>query len=79
MSFLARLGITAGVMVGATVVAAVVLAVLDLYLSGHGLAEIRRETIRGSGVALSVADVALLVVVALAGALTWWLLPRPRR
>ena len=78
MSVLARLGITAGVVVGTAVVAAIAIAILDLYLSGHGLAEIRRQTISGSGVELSIADIALLAIVAFAGALTWWVLPRKK-
>ena len=78
MGALARLGVTAGVIIGTAVFVAIVAAVVDLYLTGHGLASISREVISEPswGVHLSVADIALLAFSALAGALTWWLLPR---
>ena len=75
MNLLARLGITAGAVIGAAVFVAIVAALLDLYLTGHGLGSIGREVISEPswGVHLSVADIALLAVAALAGALTWWM------
>lgn len=78
MRVLARLGIAAGVALGAAFVLAVVLGVLDLYLTGHSLGSITRESISHPswGVHMSVADAIVLAVAALAGGVTWWLLPR---
>jgi hypothetical protein len=77
----ARLGIAAGVAVAVAFVLAVVLGVLDLYLTGHSLGSITHESISHPswGVHMSIADVILLVVAALAGAATWWMLPRRRQ
>jgi hypothetical protein len=78
MNVIARLGITAAAMLVAAVVVAIAAAVVDLYLSGHGLGSISDEIISQPswGVHLSMADLVLLVLAAAAGALTWWLLPR---
>ena len=74
MSLLARLGISAAAVLVAAVTAAVVIAIVELYLTGHGLGSITNEMISEPwGVHMSVADIILLVVAALAGALTWWL------
>ena len=73
-----RLALSAAVGVGAGVAAAVVLAVLELYITGHGYGSITREIIswEPGGVHLSVADLALLLVVLLAAGLTWFSLQR---
>ena len=80
MSVLARLGITAGAVLVTAVIVAIAAAVADLYLSGHGMGSIGREVISEPawGVHLSVGDIALLALAALAGAITWWLLPVKR-
>ena len=63
----------------AAIIAAVALAVLDLYLSGHGYAEIRKESISwpAAGVHLSIADILLLALV-FGAAVLGWILSRPR-
>jgi hypothetical protein len=78
MKLLSRLGISAAAGIGVGVIAVIALAVMDLYLSGHGHGSITREIItwEPGGVHLSVADLALLLVVLLAAGLTWFSLQR---
>jgi hypothetical protein len=73
MKILSRLGISAAVGVGAGVVAAIAAAVIELYLSGHGHGSITREIIswEPGGVHLSLADLAVLLIVVISAALTW--------
>jgi hypothetical protein len=58
---------------GAAIVAAILLAVVDLYLSGHGLRTLGGPWLDWSaaGVHLSRADVLLLVAAGLAAAVAW--------
>jgi hypothetical protein len=74
MRILSRLGISAAV--GAGVVAAIAAAVIELYLSGHGDGSITREIIswEPGGVHLSLADLAVLLIVVISAASTWVLL-----
>jgi hypothetical protein len=76
MRILSRLGISAAVGVGAGVVAAIAAAVIELYLSGHGQGSITREIIswEPGGVHLSLADLAVLLMVVISAASTWGLL-----
>ena len=55
------------------VLAAIALAILDLYLAGHGYAEIRKQSISApaAGVHPSIADVAMLLLALAAGGLAW--------
>jgi hypothetical protein len=73
-----RFALSAAIGVGAGLAAAVVLAVLEIYITGHGYGSITREIIswEPAGVHLSVADLALLLVVVLAAGLTWFSLQR---
>ena len=57
-----RFALSAAIGVGAGVAAAIVLAVLELYVTGHGYGSITREI--------------LLLVVVLAAGLTWFSLQR---
>lgn len=61
--------------IGIGTAAAIVIAVADLYLTGHGYGSITREWItwEPAGVHLSPGDVILLVAATLAGGLTWHL------
>ena len=61
------------------VLGAIALAVLDLYLAGHGYAEIRKESVSwpAAGVHLSIADI-ILLVLAFAAAGAGWFVSRPR-
>ncbi len=53
-------------------VAAMAIAILDIYLSGHGHAEIRKEAIAWpAGMHLSIADVLLLALTLAAGGVGW--------
>jgi hypothetical protein len=76
MRILSRLGISAAMGVGAGVVAAIAAAVIELYLSGHGHGSITREIIswEPGGVHLSLADLAVLLIVVISAASTWGLL-----
>ena len=55
------------------VLSAVVIAIVDLYLSGHGYGGLTREYFTWSpgGVHLSIGDMIMLGTVLLAGTLTW--------
>jgi hypothetical protein len=62
MSMLARLRIATAAGMAAAVAAALLVTVLDLYLSGHGHGSVTREVITWAraGVHLSIADVGML-------------------
>ena len=76
MGALPRLGISFAAVIVTAVFVAIVLAIVDLYLTGHGLGSITREVVSApEGVHLSIGDIILLAVAALAGAMTWALLP----
>ena len=68
-----RLAFSAAIGVGAGVAAAIVLAVLELYITGHGYGSITREIIswEPGGVHLSLADLAMLLIILTAAAVTW--------
>jgi hypothetical protein len=55
------------------VVVAIALAVVDLYLTGHGLEPLSAPLLEWSaaGIHLSLADLIFLVAAALAAAITW--------
>jgi hypothetical protein len=72
---LGRIGISAAAGIGAGIVAAIIVTVIDLYITGHGYGSITREIITWTpaGVHLSIGDLVMLVtVVAVAGS-TWHL------
>ncbi|HJT61715.1 MAG TPA: hypothetical protein VJ797_08540 [Burkholderiales bacterium] len=62
----------------AAVAAALLLTVLDLYLTGHGYASVTREVIawEHAGVHLSIADLGMLMTGIMVAALTWHLAGR---
>jgi hypothetical protein len=62
--------------IGAAVVAAFVVTLIDLYLTGHGHASITREVITWAqaGIHLSIGDVAMLTMLIVVAALTWHLM-----
>lgn len=68
MRLLVRLGISTAAGIGAAVVAAIVIAVIDLYVTGHGFGSIRREVITWvpGGVHLSVGDVCMFLAAIVA-------------
>ena len=55
------------------IVATIAVAIIDLYLTGHGLGSITRETITWDpgGVHMSAGDLILVAVVFLVGGFTW--------
>jgi hypothetical protein len=77
---LVRLGISAGAGVAAAIAAALLLTVLDLYLTGHGHPSVTREVITWAhaGVHLSIADLGMLVTGIAVAALTWYLARQTR-
>jgi hypothetical protein len=81
MSILARLGIATAAGMAAAVAAALLVTVLDLYLTGHGHASVTREVITWApaGVHLSIADVAMLMTGIAVAVLTWALVGHGRR
>src|SRR5205807_9146150 len=65
-----RLGISAAAGIGAAVVAALIVTVIDLYVTGHGYGSIKREviTLAQAGVHLGMLITAIAVAVS-----TWYL------
>ena len=65
-----RLGISAAAGIGAAVVAALIVTVIDLYVTGHGYGSITREviTLAQAGVHLGMLITAIAVAVS-----TWYL------
>lgn len=72
---LVRLGISAAAGIGAAVVAALIVTVIDLYVTGHGYGSITHEviTLADAGVHLSAGDVAMLITAVVAAISTWYL------
>ena len=60
---------------GAGVVAAIIVTVIDLYITGHDYGSITREIITWApaGVHLSIGDLAMLVTVVVVAGSTWHL------
>jgi hypothetical protein len=81
VNVLVRLGLSAAIALGTTIAGAVIIAIVDLYLTGHGYRSITREIAGDSvlGVHVSLGDIVLLVAAAAAGGLAWLLLPRLAR
>jgi hypothetical protein len=78
MSLLVRLGVSAAAGIGTAVVAALVVTVIDLYVTGHGYGSITREVITWGpgGVHLSIGDVCMLVAVIVVSSSTWYFIGR---
>jgi hypothetical protein len=70
-----RLGISAASGVGAAVVVALIVTVIDLYMTGHGYGSITREviTLAQAGVHLSIGDLGMLVAAIAVAVSTWYL------
>ena len=73
-----RLTLSIGSAIGVGVISAVIVAVVDLYLVGHGYGSLLQEFITwASGdVHLSPGDLVVLIASVLSGYLTWHLLNR---
>jgi hypothetical protein len=71
-----RLAVIAGAGVGAGVAAALLVAAIDLYITGHGYGSITREVItwEPAGVHLSIGDLAMLVTMVVTAGLTGYLM-----
>lgn len=78
MSMLVRLGISTAAGIAAAVAAALLVTLLDLYLTGHGHGSVTREVITwtNAGVHLSIADAGMLVTGIAVAVLTWYLAGR---
>lgn len=72
---LVRLGISTAAGIGAGVVAALIVTVIDLYFTGHGYGSITREVITWAqaGVHLSIGDLSMLITVIVVAVSTWYL------
>ena len=68
-----RLLLSFGAGVVSAVVVAIAIAVVDLYLTGHGMVPLNAPLLDWSsaGIHLSLADIIFLVAAALAAAVTW--------
>jgi hypothetical protein len=77
-NLIARLCISAAAGIGAAIVTTLVIAVMDLYVTGHGYGSIRSEvfTWNSAGVHLSVGDVGMLLAIIAATVSTWFRLGR---
>jgi len=73
IKLLIRLGTSFGAGVGAAILSALVIAVVDLYLTGHGYPSIRREIVswEPADVHLSAGDIAALTATVITAILTW--------
>ncbi len=73
MSVLSRLAISAGAGIGAGIVAAILVTLIDLYVTGHGYGSITREVITWTpvGVHMSFGDLAMLLTTIAVGGSTW--------
>jgi len=72
-SWVSRLLLSFGAGVGSAVLVAVAVAIVDIYLTGHGMTPLNRPLLDWStgGVHLSVGDVLFLGAAVLAAAVTW--------
>ncbi len=68
-----RLLLSFGAGVGSALVVAIAITVVDLYLTGHGMAPLNEPLVNWSagGIHLSLADIIFLGAAALAAAITW--------
>lgn len=75
LPLLVRLGISAAAGFGALVLAAFIVTVIDLYLTGHGYASITREIVTwdAAGVHMSIGDIGMLAAMILAAVSIWYL------
>jgi hypothetical protein len=73
-----RIVVTLSVGAVTAVLFAVIIAIIDIYLSGHGYDGLTREylTWSAAGIHLSIGDIVLLGFVLLAAALSWRLYGR---
>ena len=73
MTIFRRLALAFAATAVVAIIAAIAIAILDLYLTGHGYADIRKETVSwpAAGIHLSTADIVLLLLALAAGALAW--------
>ena len=72
-SWYIRLLLSFGAGLASAALVAIVVAVLDVYLTGNGMAPLNRPLLDwpGAGVRLGLGDVLLLAAVVLAAAITW--------
>ena len=68
-----RLLLSFGAGIGSALVVAIAITVVDLYLTGHGMASLNAPLVDwpAGGIHLSLADVIFLGAAALAAAITW--------
>jgi hypothetical protein len=80
MSPLVRLAISAVAGIGVAIVVALIVTVIDLYVTGHGYGSIMREvfTWEPAGMHLSIGDVGMLAAVVVVAVSTWYLVGRRR-
>jgi hypothetical protein len=73
---LIRLAISAAAGLGAAVAAALIVTVVDLYVTGHGYGSITREviTLAQAGVHLSVGDLAMLITAVVVAVSVWYVM-----
>lgn len=72
---LVRLCLSVAAGIGAAVVAAIIVTVIDLYVTGHGYGSITREVITPdqAGVHLSLGDLSMLAAAMAVAVSTWYL------
>lgn len=73
MKLLVRLGASMAAGFGAVILSALVVALIDIYLTGHSHPSIRREIVswEPAGVHLSAGDIGGLVAAIIAATITW--------
>jgi hypothetical protein len=72
-SWWVRLLLSFGAGIASALVVAIAISVVDLYLTGHGMAPLNEPVVNWSagGIHLSLADIIFLGAAALAAAITW--------
>jgi hypothetical protein len=72
-SWWVRLALSFAAGLASALVVAIVIAVVDIYLVGHGMAPLNAPLLKwpGAGIHLSLADLIFLIAAALAAAITW--------
>ncbi len=77
MKWQARLVVAVGVALAFGVISALVLTIVDLYLTGHAQPSLKQATISIPGISpkLSASDMLLLAGIILPGLATWLFLP----
>lgn len=74
MKWYLRLLLSLGGAISGGVIAALLLVVLDLYLTGHGYPSLNRTYVGPATLVMSISDMIFLAAILLSGLLVWFIL-----